>query len=71
MQDEIISADQIFMQDMVCDEVTKNPKLDDFEIYNNLWKKIDIPDLETVMKILELIRINKMMLMDKDETLTF
>jgi hypothetical protein len=52
------------MQDVICDAVQKNPKKDDFEIYNDIMgrKMLDVLNLKTAMKILELIKMNKIAL---------
>lgn len=64
MHDEIISSNQLYLQDVVCGIVAEDPKADDFTIYNKVVKMTDVPDIETVGKILELIKLNKLMLSD-------
>ena len=59
---EIISENQIYMQDVICSAVLENPNANDFAIYNQVVKYVDVSDMKTVAKILDLIRINKLML---------
>ena len=59
---EIISENQIYMQDVICDAVSQNPTAPDFIIYNQVVKQINVYDMETVVEILDLIKLNKLML---------
>lgn len=60
MNDSIIQSTDIFLQDVVCSVVFNNPQMPDFELYNKIVEKVDVPDIETTGKILSLIKINKM-----------
>ena len=62
MGDKIIHSTDIFLQDMVCDVVSKNPKGDNFELYNLIAEKVDIPDFSVMKKIFMLIKKNKIAL---------
>lgn len=62
MQDEIITMDDIYLQDIVCDTVFANPKEDDVLLYNKIANLIDIESMALTIKILELIKMNKMLL---------
>jgi hypothetical protein len=59
MQDELINANDIYIQDIVCSVVSSRPSDDDFVLYNTIATIIEIPTLETTEKILRLIRMNK------------
>ncbi len=62
MGDKIIHSTDIFLQDMVCDVVAQNPKGDNFELYNLIAEKVDIPDFSVMKKIFMLIKKNKIAL---------
>ena len=59
MHDEIITANEIYLQDVVCDVVTSNPQEDDLVLYNKIVTMVDVLDFETTSRILTLIRLNK------------
>lgn len=59
MDDELISSEEIYLQDIVCSVVESNLRADDFVIYNIISAMVEIPSLETTSKILELIKLNK------------
>jgi hypothetical protein len=60
MKNELIQANDIYMQDIVCSIVSQRPADDDFALYNTIATIIDIPTLETTEKVLRLIRMNKL-----------
>lgn len=62
MGDELIKANEIYLQDVVCDVVQNHPTADDVAIYNIVCTMVDVPALQTVKKIIDLIRINKITL---------
>lgn len=59
VNDELINSNEIYIQDMVCTVVASNPRADDFALYNQISTMINIESLETVSRILSLIKINK------------
>jgi len=59
MQDELLRADEIYIQDIVCSVVAANPQMDDFGLYNVISTMVEVSSLHTVNRILALIRINK------------
>ena len=59
LNDNIIGAGDLYLQDVVCAIVFSNPKEDDFEIYNKVVKMVDVNDIDDVNKILNLIKLNK------------
>lgn len=59
MHDELISSNEIYLQDVVCSVVESHLEDNDVALYNIISTMVDIPDLETTKKILELIKINK------------
>ena len=60
MNDEILSADSIFLQDIVCSVVCQFPKEDNIALYNKIVPSVDIKDIDDVDKILRLIELNKL-----------
>ena len=60
MTDELINASEIYIQDIVCSAVASNPSADDFTLYNIISTMVEISSLETVGKILNLIKLNKL-----------
>ena len=59
MNDEIITPNEIYLQDIVCDVVTANPQEDDLVLYNKIVTMVDVLDFETTSRILTLIKLNK------------
>ena len=59
MTDELLNANEIYIQDIICSAVAENPSIDDFLIYNNISSMVEVETLETVDKILNLIKLNK------------
>ena len=59
LSDELITSNEIHLQDVVCSIVEQNPLADDFVLYNIVAKMIDIPSLDATNKILSLIKLNK------------
>lgn len=62
MFDEIISRDDIYLQDIICSVVAENPTADETILYNKICMMVEIPSIETVGKILELIKLNRVAL---------
>ena len=60
MHDNVINERDIFLQDVVCTMVLKHEQENDFELYNLISEKVDIPDLETARKIFNLIKLNRL-----------
>lgn len=60
MESEILRENDIYLQDVVCSVVAENLDKSDFEIYNMVSSRVDIFDLKTVIKVLDLIKINKL-----------
>ena len=59
MSDEIINVNEIYLQDVVCTVVARNPNADDFAVYNMVSQMADVDSLETLERILKLIKLNK------------
>ena len=64
MSDKIIHSTDIFLQDVVCSVVLKNPQKNHFELYDLVSEMVDIPDISVMKKIFMLIKQNKMALTD-------
>jgi hypothetical protein len=64
MNDELIGSNEIYIQEIVCSTVARNPKADDFALYNIISTMVDISTLETTDRILNLIKMNKSALDD-------
>ena len=62
MNDEIISANEIYLQDVACSIVANNVNAEDFVIYNKVITMIDVYTFEQACKVLELIKLNKLAL---------
>ncbi len=60
MENEILRENDIYLQDVVCSTVAENLDKSDFDIYNMVSSQVDIFDLETTVKVLDLIKINKL-----------
>lgn len=60
MGNEILRENDIYLQDVVCNIVAENLDKSDFDIYNMVSSQVDIFDLETTVKVLDLIKINKL-----------
>ena len=60
MENEILRENDIYLQDVVCSTVAANLDKSDFDIYNMVSSQVDIFDLETTVKVLDLIKINKL-----------
>ena len=60
MENEILRENDIYLQDVVCSIVAENLDKSDFDIYNMVSSQVDIFDLETTVKVLDLIKINKL-----------
>ena len=60
MENEILRENDIYLQDVVCNTVAENLDKSDFDIYNMVSSQVDIFDLETTVKVLNLIKINKL-----------
>ena len=60
MENEILRENDIYLQDVVCSTVAENLDKSDFDIYNMVSAQVDIFDLETTVKVLDLIKINKL-----------
>lgn len=59
MKEEMIKSNEIYLQDVVCSVVEKNPTADDFILYNTVSTMVDIPTLDTAKRLLKLIKLNK------------
>ena len=59
LNDEIISSSDLYLQDIVCSIVFSNPKEDDFVIYNKVVDMVDVNEMNDLIKILNLIKLNK------------
>jgi hypothetical protein len=64
VNDEILNIDEIYIQDIICSTVADNPKADDFVIYNKIMSMIDILTIEETNRILDLIKLNKIILIN-------
>ena len=64
MTDEIITEEQMYMQDIICKAVQNNPKKNDFEIYNIVYSNLNIGSIEAISTILRLIKLNKQLLLE-------
>ena len=64
MNDEIITEEQIYMQDIICKAVQCNPQKSDFEIYNIIYSNLNIGNIQTISTILRLIKLNKQLLLE-------
>lgn len=62
MKDKLLEITDIYMQDIICEIVFANPQKDNFDIYNLVSEKVDIPDIKTVEDIFKLIKLNKLAL---------
>ena len=60
MENEILRENDIYLQDVVCSTVAENLDKSDFDIYNMVSSQVDIFDSETTVKVLDLIKINKL-----------
>ena len=60
MGNEILRENDIYLQDVVCNIVAENLDKSDFDIYNMVSSQVDIFDLDTTVKVLDLIKINKL-----------
>ena len=60
MENEILRENDIYLQDVVCSTVAENLDKSDFDICNMVSSQVDIFDLETTVKVLDLIKINKL-----------
>lgn len=61
MNDDVITIEELYLQDIVCDIVFANPKEDDILLYNKIANLIDVETMGQTIKILELIKMNKLM----------
>ena len=61
--DEILKPEEIFLQDVVFSVVSAHPDMDDVALYNLIIQMTDIDSISNVEKILDLIRINKKILL--------
>ena len=61
--DEILKPEEIFLQDVVFSVVSAHPDMDDVALYNLIIQMKDIDSFSNVEKILDLIRINKKILL--------
>ena len=60
MEDSIISTGQIFLQEIIWEEVSKAKKTDDdVTIYNRVCKQVDVVSLEMLKEIMRLIHLNQ------------
>lgn len=59
MGDEIINANEIYIQDSLQELVFQNPKHNDVGIYNLAVNYIDIQDFNTALRVLKLIHLNQ------------
>lgn len=59
MQNTLINENEIYLQDIICEIVSRDPSEDDFAIYNKVSELTDIPDLSVSERILFLIQLNK------------
>ena len=61
--DEILKPEEIFLQDVVFSVVSAHPDMDDVALYYLIIQMTDIDSFSNVEKILDLIRINKKILL--------
>lgn len=61
--DEILKPEEIFLQDVVFSVVSAHLDMDDVALYNLIIQMTDIDSFSHVEKILDLIRINKKILL--------
>lgn len=59
MHDIILNQNDIYLQDIVCDETAKHIQETDFEIYNRVVELVEVTSIESVEKILHLIKLNR------------
>ena len=57
--EEILSMDEIYMNDIICDVVSKDPNADIFQTYNKVVGYVNTETFNNCLRILELIRLNK------------
>jgi hypothetical protein len=61
MQDEIITIDELYLQDIVCATVFANPHDDDILLYNKITSILGVESMDQTIKILQLIKMNKLL----------
>ena len=61
MNDDVITIEELYLQDIICDIVFANPREDDIVLYNKIANLIDVETMGQTIKILELIKMNKLM----------
>ena len=61
--EELIQGHEIFLQDIVYDAVSKDPEKDEVILYNRIIQIIDVDSLHAASRILELIKLNKRVLL--------
>ena len=58
--EKIINEKEIYIQDVIQEAVFKSDdKFSDVDIYNLVFDKIGVSSLEGVMRVLDLIKLNK------------
>ena len=64
MKDNLIKSDEIYLQDIVCLNVMKNPNMNNFDLYNQIVEMLDVYDIKTIETIFKLIKMNKQALLN-------
>lgn len=59
---DILKPEEIYLQDVVYSVVAAHKDMDDLQLYNLVIQMVDTNSFENVKKILELIRLNKILL---------
>lgn len=59
---DILKPEEIYLQDVVYSVVSSHKDMDDLQLYNLVIQMVDTNSFENVKKILELIRLNKILL---------
>ena len=63
MDDVILSADDVNLQDIICTEIMRaNKNESDVVIYNRICRLVNIPSLQVAVKVLRLIHLNQSIL---------
>ena len=50
MKDNLIKSDEIYLQDIVCLNVMKNPNMNNFDLYNQIVEMVDVYDIKNIPK---------------------
>lgn len=63
MEDEIISMNEIYIQDLIFDAVNfLSPDAEDIVVYNSICEEVDCRTLEQLDRVMDLIHLNQRLL---------